>query len=62
MARDSERSGELVAGDLVEVLESGYDDENYRIRTTGGWVSTLSCVGTALLVRCDTAGDTVRRK
>lgn len=52
IARDSDRLGELETGAVVEVVESGYDDEVLRLRTTGGWVSELSSLGTSLMIAC----------
>jgi hypothetical protein len=57
VARDSERLGELDTGAVVEVLESGYDDDVSRLRTTGGWVNEVSSLGTPLMVACRTPGS-----
>jgi hypothetical protein len=57
VARDSERLGELDTGAVVEVLESGYDGDVSRLRTTGGWVNEVSSLGTPLMVACRTPGS-----
>jgi hypothetical protein len=52
IAKDSERLGELETGAVVQVLESGYDEDVQRLRTAEGWVSAVSSLGTPLMVAC----------
>jgi len=57
IAKDSERLGELETGAVVQVLESGHDEDVQRLRTAGGWVSNVSSLGTPLMVVCGPPGS-----
>ena len=51
VSRESEKAGEVLAGQVVRAL--GYDTDGgvCRVLVSGGWVSTESAAGSALLVR-----------